>query len=422
MASDEISNKILRYFPTEKTKRFNIQTRPLITIASGVLLAVLGWFHIIPQAVACWVAATFVLDNVALTPIITALKAQNNLQNERKQFKAKVMLAVIALTLLAGTLLGYFVLAQTPMVMKLLFDYIALTGCSPLLISIGSMIGAYISHATHKIPLFWAIFAGSCLASMVALPVPLILEMVYFSAVATAFLATIITKQTLRVYFKKRYGDSNADGYGTMRSKTDQDAFIAGQAKKLGVSPQEFTAITTLCRERIAEQRKKSNPWTRFMLYEVHITNSYKDILLHMMGKLSSQEVEITKDLIAQTRFPYSVTNTKGNCEQVTLALRKGTFFKPDFEERMLVHRVKIADGGGIDPDTSKPFNKETEIDAFPFWSPEYSGRQLRAGSTRRISYSPKHFLLTDETSASPQVIKDGSAKDDKGKFLVPWL
>ncbi|HVT62848.1 MAG TPA: hypothetical protein VHD33_05100, partial [Legionellaceae bacterium] len=168
--SDEIE-KILHYFPTERFKRFTYSTRPFTTVVMGITLVGLGWLHILSMPIACWLLAAFVLDNIALTPIMGAINAVNHLLNSRKILKASIMLAAISLSLISGAYLGYFYLAPMPMIAQVLSKYITITGCSPFLISIGAMLGAYVSHTTHKIPLFWGIFFGSCLASIVYIPV-----------------------------------------------------------------------------------------------------------------------------------------------------------------------------------------------------------------------------------------------------------
>ncbi len=152
MTPAQHTKKIKQRFLSETYKQFSYQTRPFTTIAMAVLLIGLGFFHIVNLAVISWILAAFVLDNVALTPIMSALRAVSNLANGRKTFKAKIMLVVIVVSLLAGAVLGCFVWAPMPMITKFFLDYIALTGCSPFLISMGAMAGGYFSHATHKIP------------------------------------------------------------------------------------------------------------------------------------------------------------------------------------------------------------------------------------------------------------------------------
>ena len=346
MTKSKHIQQILLRFPTESYKRFSYQTRPLFTIFMAICLLGLGWFHIVNLAVIYWLLAAFVLDNVALTPIMSVLRAVNHLYYGRKLFKSKIMLAVVAIAVLVGALLGYTVLA--PIVSKFLLDYITLTGCSPFLISMGAMLGGYVSHATHKIPLFWGIFIGSCIASVIFIPVPITIEVVYFSAVAVAFVATIVTKQALRFYFKKYYGHTNADGYDMARPAREYEDFVASQAQKFNVSPKQFEDILSHCRQRITDIKQEATWWDEYMNTRLHTTNSYKDIYYGLMNpNLTPRHIKEVTYLISNSNLPPEL-NTPENRKAVAYASRMGAFFKPNIDERTMVHQFKIMDSGSL--------------------------------------------------------------------------
>lgn len=356
MSKEQQTRRILQRFPTEAYKQFSYQTRPFFTMGMAMVLIVLGWFHIVNPAVISWILAAFVLDNVALTPIMSSLRAINNLLNGRKTLKSKLMLAAVITALAAGALLGYFVLMPIPFVSKLLLDYIALTGCSPFMISMGAMIGTYISHTTHKIPLFWGIFVGSCIASVIYFPIPIVLEVVYFSAVALAFFVTVATKQTLRSYYQQQYGHSNADGYGIACSPLDQESFIKQQSKKFSVKFSEFKELTEHCRKKITEIKKEATYWEEYSNLRRHKTNSYKDIYHGLMNPtLTPERVKIVKNLIAESNLPPEVYTTE-NTKKVTQTLRLGTFFNPDLDTRIIFHQYQISDSGGLEPTLQRAF------------------------------------------------------------------
>lgn len=356
MSKEQQTRRIQQRFPTESYKQFFYQTRPFFTMGMAVVLIALGWLQIVNPAVISWILAAFVLDNVALTPIMSSLRAINNLLNGRKKLKSKLMLAAVITSLISGALLGYFVLMPIPLVSKLLLDYIALTGCSPFLISLGAMIGAYMSHSTHKIPLFWGIFVGSCIASVIYIPIPIVLELVYFSAVAVAFFATIATKQSLRRYYKQQYGHSNADGYEIARSSFDQDIFIKEQSLKFQVKPSEFIRMTEHCRKKIAEIKNEATYWEEYSNARRHKTNSYKDIYHGLMSPaITLERVKIVKKVIVESNLPPEV-RTVENTKKVTQTLRLGTFFNPDLNTRMTVHQYQISDTGGLESTLQKAF------------------------------------------------------------------
>ena len=356
MSREEHIAKILQRFPTETYKQFSHQTRPFMTMAMAAVLIALGWFQIVNFVVIAWVLAAFVLDNVALTPIMSALRAINNLNNGRKQFKSIVVLTVVVLALLAGTGLGYFVFLHTPAITGFFANYITLTGCSPFMISMGAMAGAYFSHSTHKVSLFWGIFIGSCLASVLPILVPVAFEVVYFSAVSVAFLATVIAQQSLRLYYKTYYGHSNADGYNIDKNPTELRQFSVDQARKFGVSPSQFETLTARCLTRIKEKKSDASFWSEYMNYRSNVTNSYKDIYYGLMNpNISDEDIVEIKFVIANSNLP-DFQNTPENRKKVTHMTRRGTFFSPDVELRTLSHQFHIIEAGLLDPDLLKAF------------------------------------------------------------------
>lgn len=357
LSKEQQIEKILLRFPTERYKQFAYQIRPFLTMAMTLVLLILGILHIVNFVVIAWVMAAFVLDNVALTSIMSVARAINHLANGRKQIKAIVMLVMVSLALVTGACLGYFVLAHMPLVISAFSNYISLTGCSPFLISMGALLGGYVSHATHKIPLFWGIFLGSCIASVIYFPIPIAFEIIYFSAIASAFFATIVAKQSMRLYYKLSYGHTNADGYNIAKNPTELRAFILSQADKFSVSPSHFEALAYLCRNRIDQVKRESSFWDEYMCNRNHITNSHKDIYhLLMSAKLSTpEEIQEAKYVIANSNLP-SEFKTPENKTKVKQMLRLGTFFNPDLALRTTVHQFEIDEAGVLDPNLLRSF------------------------------------------------------------------
>ena len=356
LTKKEHVEKILRRFPTEGYKQFSHQTRPILMLAIAIFLIALGWFQIVNFVVIAWVLAAAVLDNVALTPIMSALRAFNHLAHGRKQLKSIVILAVVSIAFVSGAGLGYFVLLHTPAVVGFFTNYIALTGCSPFMISMGAMAGAYFSHSTHKISLFWGILFGSVLASALPILVPVAFEVVYFSSVAIAFFATVIAKQSLRGYYKYYYGHTNADGYSLAKNPTQIYEFAINQAHKFGVNSTQFSLLTEQCRTRITETKRDASFWSEYMNYRSNTTNSYKDIYFGLMNpNISKEDIQEIKYVIANSNLP-TASNTAENKKKVTTMSRLGTFFSPDVELRTLAHQVRISEPGVLDPNLLKPF------------------------------------------------------------------
>ena len=181
------TEEIFKRFPTEKYKRFWYPTRPLFTLFMGLFIAGLGWIGLLPFSWALWFSAAFALDDLPITPITAMFTAMNNLRQGRKTLKAIVMIIAIGFAVITGGFVGYFFLAKTPIAVKFITDYIILTDCSPLFISLGAMIGACVAHVTHKMSPFMGFSLGILIASFVPLSPPLIVEIIYLSIAASAF-------------------------------------------------------------------------------------------------------------------------------------------------------------------------------------------------------------------------------------------
>lgn len=350
--------EISKRFPTEKYKRFWYPTRPLFTLLTGLFVAGLGWVGILPFSWALWFAAAFALDDLPITPITAMFTAINNLRQGRKTLKAIVMIIAISLAVIAGGCLGYFVLAQAPIAVKLITDYIALTSCSPLFISLGAMLGAYSAHATHKISPFMGFAFGILIASFIPFSPPLIVEIVFLSIAGSAFLTSVLVKQGLRAYFKWRYGESNADGYECARSPEAQEVFVNQQALKFGVTPDAFQNLASHCKEKVSTYKSQASFWHEFSGNRNYVTNSFKDIYHGLMNpRLTHAEAKTVKELIKNSELAAENKNPKTKV-QIESHFALGTFFHAGVSARTLGHQIKIMEGGGLDADTIRPFKQ----------------------------------------------------------------
>ncbi len=355
------ADQIQQRFPTERYKRFWYPTRPMFTLLSGLSIAALGFLGIVPLSWALWFAAAFALDDLPLTPITGMFTAINNLLQGRKKLKAVVMITALSLALILGGVLGYFFIAQTPFAVKLITDYIALTSCSPLLISLGAILGAYVAHATHKISPFMGFALGICVASFIPFSPPLIVEIVFLSMAACTFVTSVITKQALRAYYKHVHGETNADGYEHARSTEAQAEFINQQAEKFNVTPEELQALATHCKVRVAEIKRNASFYQEYIGSRNYTSNSFKDIYHSLMNpKLTPAEVVDVKDLIANSKLPAELENDAEARATQTVMMNVhfvyGTFFHQGVEARTLGHQLKIAEGGGLNEELIRPF------------------------------------------------------------------
>ncbi|MCR9192659.1 MAG: hypothetical protein NXI01_08380 [Gammaproteobacteria bacterium] len=339
MPSNHDLETISRQFPTTKYKRFWYPTRPVLTLALGIFLASLGYFGILPMAWALWAAAAFAFDDLPLTPIMAMFTAVNNLMEGRKMVKAIAMIMAITLAVLVGGYLGYAVFAHNPMIVKGVTDYIAETSCSPLLISLGAILGGGAAHYTRKVSPFVGFMLGILIASFLPIPVPLVVEITYLSVAVLAFVASVVTKQVLRAYYYLSYGHSNADGYEVAKASEQQKRFIQEQSRNFGVSEDIFLGITEYCREEITKIKQGASYLQEFAGNRTPVTNSYKNICYGLMKpNPSPEEVEATKQLIACSNQLSEEDNTDANKAMAQMSV----FTVPGQARLTLAHQLNI--------------------------------------------------------------------------------
>ena len=349
-------------YPTDKYKRFYYPTRPLFTVMLGLSLLSLGLIGLLPISWALWLSAAFAFDDLPLTPIMAFVTSVNNLINGRKQTKALIMITSIILASIAGGLLGYFVLSQSAAFMAYTTAFIEATTCSPIFISIGAIIGGLFAHLSKKCGSFIGIALGVLIASLIPPTiVPLMVDVVFMSAAAGAFITSIAVKQSLRAYYKFRYGDSNADGYNINRGQVDQTAFIDVQANKFGVTPAEFLKLTQYCKDNINDIKANASFFEEFAGNRTLASNSYKDIYHGLMNSNATREdIDATKHLIMESS-EVSITLAQGGLtsdpNEIRLLTTTSELAKP--KRRLLYHQlwlVKDEKGKGIPEDTIIPF------------------------------------------------------------------
>ncbi len=358
----DAKTEILKHFPNERYKRFWYPTRPIFTLFLGLTITSLGVIGIIPLAWALWAAAAFALDDLPLTPILAMFTAVNNLKEGRKTLKAGIMIAALTLAVLSGGFLGYFVFAKSAFVMKLITDYITLTSCSPLLISLGATLGAAVAHTTHKIRPFLGILLGIGIASLIPFSPPLMLEIMFLSVASFAFVTSVVVKQGLRAYFKYRYGHTNADGYECARNEEAQNAFIKSQAETFNVTDNQLQDLAAHCKEKAAAYKRDASFFHEYFGDRTHVTNAYKDIYHGLMDpNLTADTACDVKKLIQRSHeasfWGQVREDTRDRAKaKANLHFAFGTFFSAGFDARMEAHQVKIYEGGELDTERLRPF------------------------------------------------------------------
>ncbi|MCH9757253.1 MAG: hypothetical protein K0U37_08710 [Gammaproteobacteria bacterium] len=380
MASDR--QKITDRYATEKHKRFFFPIRPLFTLGSGLFFGALYLFGLMPIAWALIFTAGFAFDDLPLAPFIKFIRAANNLSNGRKKLKSIVMLTSITLATIAGALLAFFIFAHNPAFMLGAAAFVVGTGCSPICLFLGGVLGAMIADKTKKVTSVFGISTGLAIGfivgfSLPATAIPLIANAVFITAVSGAFAGAIVAKQVLRFYFYCRYGHSNADGYNMARTPKAQEAFVLEQAKKFDVSIEVFKKLTEHCKTRIAEIKKEAsfmhaltstsfaNPFTlytwcmdEFRLKRNYQSNAYKDIYHGLMAKkVTTETIENVKALLKDSK---PIPEESAPKERPHYPYLFSGERQSDLQARTFFHQCNLADSGGIKAELIEPFFAHT--------------------------------------------------------------
>ncbi len=373
--------KIIQRYPTEKHKRFFFPIRPLFTLGSGIFFGALFLLNMMPAAWAIIFTAAFAWDDLPLAPFIKLIRATNNLANGRKQLKSIVMITSITLSALLSGAFALLVLAHSPLFMFAISSFVFGTGCSPIFLFLGGVLGAMIADRTGQVTPLFGIGMGIGMGFLmgVSLPVsiiPLMASTVFVATITGAFIGSVIAKQSLRLYFYCKYGHSNADGYNMDRSPEEQEQFVHTQAEKFSVSKATFKNLIEHCKTKIADIKENaslmhaiketsfSNPfaiilwcWDEFTLKRNYQSNAYKDIYHGLMAKETPPETVATVQALLKDSKPSEYNNKKERAHYPYIFSGKR---ESDLQARTFFHQCNLADTGGIPEALIEPFLNNT--------------------------------------------------------------
>lgn len=262
-----------RYVTYDKLHYWN---RPLFSITVLIIGAVLAASGFIPLSLVAFWVTILCADDLVTDPIRRGMKHVSNFKRGHKKVKSVVGLAALVLGFLIGAAIGYFLLLTVPSAFTIIYG-----ARSALFLSITSITIAYISmialaNIIKLSPIAsWTLFFGVTLFTS-----PMIfglgVDIVVASAVMGAFLASHLSKQCLRLYYKLTHGHSNADGYSM---EVDSEA----RTKFFGV-PTETIENLRSSLIKIISRIKTVSPWYRNLTGSRHReTNPYKDMLYMLL-------------------------------------------------------------------------------------------------------------------------------------------
>lgn len=313
--------KVFDIFPTAKFKRIFYPIRPWFTLFQGAIFAALGLTGILPVGLAMWLALVICMDDLVMVPYLRLAKSFENRLNNRKKWKSNIAIFMVLFGIIAGACFFALVLAHSIIFISILSSVIQhsgsilltgglgiaggcvarLAGISPL---VGMAIGSTIGYA---IPLLF----GVC--------VPLFAECVFSGAAIGGFLATVITKDVLRIYYRLRNGHSNVDGYdfNVYSIETEKDRIAA---KTLQMAPEAVTNLRCAAMEVRQAVKKQCHLGHDITGTRWQYTNSFKDILHTLNRACTEADREKLLYLLQEAHkvtTKASYTDTVGNTKYV---------------------------------------------------------------------------------------------------------
>ncbi|MFT4059019.1 MAG: hypothetical protein QM652_05665 [Legionella sp.] len=354
-------NDVLQHFPVERYKRFSYRANLLFTLSLGVFILGLSYISVLPITWALWLSTTFVFNNLLLTPLMSIVNASNNLYHERKKLKSSIILASTLLAALTGGILALLIFSQMPVLMGLLTNFISATR-SPLLISIGAIVGSVVAHMSNKLSPALGMVLGIFMISRLPIPIPLTVDVVFISMAAFAFITNIAAKQCMRLYYKIRYGHTNADGYKINLSETDQQEFIDKQASLFKVTSEQFKTLVQACQTKIHKIKNETGLLDELSCPKQTKINSFKDIYHGLMNpKCTKEDAQCVKELLKvsrTTQIKKHTENEKVEDLKLFMLLTSDAELRSNLQTRIHYHQTAMALSvqPGIEDELISPF------------------------------------------------------------------
>lgn len=193
--------------------------RPLFTLLLAGVIAVTGYFSVMPLALAVWLGTNVMADDLIIYPLLRFLGFKRSIHNGQKVAKSLMGIGFTILGYAVGALIGYFVLLNIPMVTQVVtmmvnsFDWLtSFLNCSMALWALGSVVGASLARY-FNFPTLIGVFLGSLVALFIPVTIPIPVDIIIVTALFFGFAFNYLSKQAIRLGYWLAYGHTNADGY-----------------------------------------------------------------------------------------------------------------------------------------------------------------------------------------------------------------
>ena len=275
--SEYYSEKGRYYFVS--SSRIFYPIRPIFTFLVGLALLGLAWTPFFPVGLAVYLGVGVMTDDMIMFPFLRLLKAKSNILHSRKGKKALVNIFAITLAYIAGAALGFFLFTQIPALTAIAAMAATSIACGLTVLMACSLIGVTLFHLLNQPPMLGALLGGLvslCMPRLFSVNVDVVLG----STVAFGFVAALMTKYAMRLYYKLTASDTNADGYRHMRVENDETM------KKDHALARVFKMQPELIRD------------LRQTLVAIIKTIKKEDTFLNEFGGLRQKKTECFKDIL----------------------------------------------------------------------------------------------------------------------------
>lgn len=220
----------------------------------------------------------FVFNLLFLTPYLHLRRSIDNILVERKLIKGIFSISAIALGAIGGVRYSAYLMSHFPLYYDFLSSITSIGFYSILFMIAGEMV----SRITNRVSSNKASVVGWLLGTATALisikmDMPIQIPENIFGAIVSAgvfaFAGSVISKFSLKAYYKYRYGRTNADGEGAFydhRVPDGSHVLDEKQAQVFGVSANDVRRLRQVCLnllDKLKIQKYLPNEILRFSLY-----------------------------------------------------------------------------------------------------------------------------------------------------------
>lgn len=273
--------------------------RPILTLCIGLAIFSIGYLGILPFGFILTLGAGYIYDDIIITPALRLIKLVQNLWHGEKQLKSVLGIIAILGGYVGGALLAYFVFLSMPAVLALIPAAQTALGCLTIT-GIGFASTLVFARLFHM-PALYLMFPAIIIFPLIPVPAAITasIELVVASSLLGAFLASLVSKQLIRLAYKIFTGRSNSDSY----IYVEDEQLFQKQANFYGLTLEAFKGLKDSA-VKVIESVQRVSPWYTKINGPVRIQkNTFRDIIHKMLNGHTDEDKESLKVMLETGAF-----------------------------------------------------------------------------------------------------------------------